>query len=72
MIDFKTKEELRDKLNPLLSSKTKELKKRKINISNDQLFDYLSKNKWSKTNDLRFFEIVDDIIKIDGDDFIEK
>lgn len=63
MQEFKTINELKIKLEPLLIKKAKEL-----NVDKDSIFNFLSVNKWKNSKDLRFFEIVDDIIKLDGGD----
>jgi len=61
MQEFKTIDELKKKVEPLLIRKAKEL-----NVDKDTIFNSLSASKWKKAKDLHFYQIVNDIIKLDG------
>lgn len=72
MVEFKSIKELKDKVYPVLSIKKKYFSKLGYAVTEDMIFDYLSEKKWKKSSDLRFFQIINDIIRLDGDDLIEK
>mgnify|MGYP003290308950 CR=1 FL=1 len=72
MVEFKSIKELKNKVYPVLSIKKKYFSKLGYVVTEDMIFDYLSENKWKKSSDLRFFQIINDIIRLDGDDLIEK
>ena len=58
MIDFKSKEELKNRVYPLLVSKIEELKKENINITEDELWDKLEE-KFKNESNLTLIDIVD-------------
>lgn len=72
MVEFSSLEELRNKINPVLIIKKNEFFNNGIYVNEDIIFNFLTENKWKKSNDLRFFQIISDIIRLDGDDIIEK
>ncbi len=64
--DFKTKEDLYIRVRPALHAKLGELKRLNYpNIKEDDIFNYLSIVKWSKSNNLALSDIVSDIIHLD-------
>lgn len=65
---FKTKEELYQRVKPALSAKRQELRRLKYqNITERDIWDYLSIHKWSKANHLMLSDIVSDIIHVDNE-----
>lgn len=63
-MDFNSLDELKQRLMPALRTKVNDLKKNKIsNINENEIWDLLSKNKWSKANGLTLGEMVNDILK---------
>lgn len=72
MVEFSSLEELRNKVNPVLTIKKNDFFNKGIYVNEDIIFNTLTENKWKKSNDLRFFQIINDIIRLDGDDLIEK
>lgn len=63
---FNTKEELYIRVKPALRTKLEELKRLNFrNIKEDDIWDYLSSNIWSNSNNLTLFDIVNDIMHID-------
>lgn len=72
MVEFNSLNELKKKVYPVLSIKKKYFSKIGYSVTEDEIFMFLTKNKWKKSKDLRFFQIINDIIRLDGDDLIEK
>lgn len=71
-IEFKSTEELYNRVRPALSSKVKEF--RRINIKyimEEDIWNYLIIAKWKKANGLELHNIVDDILNTNNDDIIE-
>lgn len=63
---FNTKEELYIRVKPALRAKIEELKRLNFgNINEEDVWNYLSNNKWSNSNNLTLSDIVSDIIHID-------
>lgn len=63
--DFKTKEELYIRVRPALHAKLEELKRLNYpNVKEEDIFNYLSIVKWSKSNNLALSDIVSDIIHL--------
>lgn len=73
---FNTKEELYIRVKPALSAKLQELRRLNFkNINEDDIFNYLSINKWAKSHNLALSDIVSDIIHVDNkklDEFVKK
>ena len=62
-IKFNSLEELYNRLVPAMETKVKELSVAGISyITVDDIWNYLRKNKWSKSRDLTLSECVDDIL----------
>ncbi len=64
--DFKTKEELYIRVRPALHAKLEEFRRLNYpNIKEEDIWNYLSEIKWSKSNNLALSDIVSDIIHLD-------
>ncbi len=64
--DFKTKEELYNRVRPALHAKIAELKRCNYSyIKEEDIWNYLSDVKWSKSNNLALSDIVSDIIHLE-------
>lgn len=72
---FNTKEELYIRVKPALSAKLQELRRLNFKeINEDDIFNYLSINKWNKSHNLTLSDIVSDIIHADNkklDEFVK-
>ena len=62
MQTFKTQDELKKFLTPVLKLRIKTLKKEGIIIDDTELFETLKKEKWKSDSNLHLCEIVDDIM----------
>ncbi len=60
-MDFKTIDELYNRLLPALKIKVTETKK----LTEKDIWDYLTKTIWINSNDLTLAEMVNDILKCD-------
>jgi len=65
MQTFKTQDELKKFLTPVLNLRVKSLKKEGIKIDNNILFNTLKKEKWQNDSNLHLYEIVNDILHFD-------
>ncbi len=64
---FKTKEDLYKRVRPALSAKRQELRRLQYkNITERDIWDYLSREKWSKAKNLMLSDIVSDILHADN------
>lgn len=69
MEEFKTKEELYERVKPALYSKVKEYKRKNISyIKEVDIWNYLSKNVWSKKENLSLSMIVNDILELSDEE----
>ena len=66
MQTFKTQDELKKFLTPVLSLRVKTLKKEGIIIDNTKLFDVLKQEKWKNDSNLHLYEMVDDILNLNN------
>lgn len=67
MQSFKTKEDLYERITPALNVKLNELKRLNyFNIKKEDIWNYLSYEKWSKAHGLTLSDIVRDIIHLDN------
>lgn len=65
-MEFNSLEELRIRLMPALRTKVDEIKKNSgFLISEDAIWNYLSKYKWKNAKGLTLFDMVNDILKFD-------
>ena len=75
-IKFSSLEELYNRLKPALRSKIKELHKLdKVYIKENDIFEYLSDNKWETSNNLTLDQMVDDILYADNnklDEYVQR
>lgn len=75
-IKFNSLEDLYNRLKPALRSKIKELRKiDKVYIKEDDIFEYLTDNKWENSNNLTLDQMVDDILYVDNnkiDEYVQK
>ena len=63
---FNSVDELFNRLKPAFNTKISELRSKNIkNIEIKDIWDYLSKTKWSKENNLQLCDMVSDILNID-------
>jgi len=69
-IEFKDIKELYKRVMPALRCKKRLLLKNGINVNENDIFEYLAKEKWSKGKNLTLSEIVSDIINVDNNIFI--
>lgn len=65
-IEFENVQELYERLKPALKSKELELKRNGINyIKQEDIWNYLKKEKWMGAKDLLLHQMVDDILNTD-------
>lgn len=69
-IEFKDIKELYKRVVPALKVKRKLLLKKGIKVKEEDIFEYLAKEKWSKSFNLTLSDIVSDIINVKDDVFI--
>ena len=66
-IVFSSEQELYNRLKPALQSKVNELKRNSLDyIKIEDIWNFLKISKWSKSNDLQLYQMVDDIINVDN------
>lgn len=66
-IEFKSIEELYNRVKPALYSKVKELRGLGFKyVTEKDIWDYLVINSWKKRNDLRLHELISDILNLDN------
>jgi len=74
-IEFKSVFDLYSRVKPALNTKLKELKREKYDyIKEEDIWNYLIKNKWSEADGLVLCDVVDDILHADNkkiDNFIK-
>lgn len=64
---FNSLTDLYKRVLPAIETKISELKREKIGfIDAIDIWNYCIENKWKNKNDLRIYEIVDDILNVDG------
>ena len=61
-LEFRSIEELKKRLMPALRVRRKELKKQNIIVTEDELWNYFSKNFWKVATNLSLSMMVDDIL----------
>lgn len=69
-IEFKDIKELYKRVLPALKVKKRLLLKKGIKIKEEDIFEYLAKEKWSKASNLTLSDIVSDIMNVKDDVFI--
>ena len=71
-VKFSSIEELFNRLKPAFSFKINELKRKNItNVTNKDIWNYFSKTKWSKENNLELCDMVNDIVNLDEYEFLK-
>lgn len=66
-IEFKSVFDLYSRVKPALNIKVKELKREKYDyIKEEDIWNYLIKNKWSEAEGLVLCDVVDDILHADN------
>lgn len=63
--EFKSLEELFDRVKPALNTKVFEGKEFGFQVKEMDIWNYLAQNKWKKANNLMLSDIVDDILNLD-------
>ena len=63
--EFKSIDELYNRVLPALKSKVSKLKRSNYEITEKELWNYLSINKWKNSSNLTLFDIVEDIINFE-------
>lgn len=67
-INFRSLEELYQRLKPALYSKVQELKRLKIDyIKKEDIWNYLTEHDWKEKNNLTIADMTNDILNIDND-----
>jgi hypothetical protein len=70
-IKFSSIDELYNRLKPAFTLKINDLKRKNIKfISDKDIWIYLSKTKWSNTENLELCDMVNDILNIDENELI--
>ena len=69
-IEFKNVKELYNRVLPALRTKKRLILKKGVKISENDIFEYLIKEKWSKGFNLTLSDIVSDIINVDDKVFM--
>lgn len=70
-ITFNSIDELYNRLKPAFQLKLNELKSKKITfVTSKDLWSFLSKNKWSKEQDLELCDMVNDILNVNETELI--
>lgn len=72
MYDYKSQVELYQGLIPAMNVKIKSLKKAKdVEITREDIWDYLKTSKWKNSIDLTLADMVQDILHTDNQEFID-
>ncbi len=67
-INFRSLEELYQRIKPALYSKVQELKRLKIDyIKEEDIWNYLTEHDWKERNNLTIADMTSDILNIDND-----
>lgn len=67
-IEFNNLKELKERIEPAINVKLKELKEKNFNsVTNEDIWNYL-KTKWKKTTNLTLYDIVNDILTINNEE----
>ena len=70
-LEFKNQEELYKRVKPALKSKRLECKRYGIEVSEEELWMYLSENIFKKSHNLTLADIVSEIMHLEKDNFIK-
>ena len=67
---FESLTALYERLYPAFNTKCNELKRKNINITELQIWNYLKDNRWNNSKDISMASLVDDILNVDVDELI--
>lgn len=67
-MEFNSLQELKERVMPALRKKESDFHLQGINYNTEDIWFYLTKNKWMKSTNLSLNEIVNDILKLDASD----
>lgn len=70
-IEFGSLKELYQRLEPALSVKAAEFKRCDLDVSKQNIWDYLAKSKWSLSNNLLLHQMVSDILNLKYNEILE-
>ena len=71
-IEFNNLQELKKRVTPALDTKLKELKNYNYNlITTEDIWNYLTKNKWKKSSNLTLYDIINDLLNLNNEDIEE-
>ncbi len=68
-VNFNSINELYERVVPALELKVQLLNEQNIEVNKNDIWNYLS-NKWKNSNNLTLFDIVNDIMILDGNNLI--
>ena len=71
-MEFKTEEELKERVMPALEIQKDKLNRQGLDITIDEIWFYLKHNKWTKSTNLTLNQVVNDILKLDRGDIDDK
>lgn len=63
--EFRSIDELKNRVMPALKVRKRELKKQNIIMSEEEIWSYFAKNYWCKAYNLSLAQIVDNILNLD-------
>jgi len=66
--EFKTIDELFQRVLPALKTKSSELSLSGVKVSEEEIWKFLSETKWKDSTHLTLFDIVDDILELEVTD----
>lgn len=67
-VEFKSLEELYERLKPALETKKMEMHRNGFNyIKKEDIWNYLKEVKWKNANNLTLYEMVSDVLNTDND-----
>ncbi len=70
-IEFRNLSELYERLKPALLIKEKEFKKENLMISKRDIWQFLATVKWSCSDHLYLYQMVEDILHLPNDEILE-
>lgn len=70
-LGINSKVDLYKRITPALNCKVHELKKYKINVKQQDIWNYLVKTRWENVKGLELSQMVDDILNLNNDSLVE-
>ncbi len=70
-MDFNNIDELKKRIEPALKSKSHEFRKEGYNITEEDIWQYLSQNVFRNSHNLTLYDIVKEIMHIDKEKLIK-